>query len=235
MPGALQVMSTLAVELAFKRDLLPAWAQAGVEAEVQWSPTTLLVEDIQLGKRADVVIMIKEQLERLEAEGVIQAGTITPIAQARFGLAVAAGTPHPVIATAADFLNTIRNAGSTVYSLSGASGLHFSKILRDHGMEDVLERGTPIPAGYTAERLISGEADLAVQQISELMMVPGAEVIGPFPDALQQTTDFAAAIFADARNVANARAFLDYLQSPQAQKAYFDGGLKSLVITESAA
>ncbi|WP_103174522.1 substrate-binding domain-containing protein [Paracoccus sp. SY] len=234
MAGNLQIMSTLAVELAFKRDVLPSWEKLGVPAHVQWSPTTVLVDDIRRGKRADVLIIIREQLDQLEVQGIIQTGTVTPIAQARFGLGIRAGTQHPKIASSGDFLNTIRNARSTAYSLSGASGIHLSKILRDRGMQDVLDRGTPIQAGYTAEKVVSGEADLAVQQISELMMVDGIEVVGPFPDELQQPTDFAAAIFAGAANSANARAFLDHLQSAQAQQAYRNGGLTSLVAETAA-
>lgn len=234
MVGDLEIMSTLAVELAFKRDILPSWDKLGIPTHIQWSPTTVLVEDIRRDKRADVVIMIQDQLVQLEADGIIQAGTVTPVAQARFGLAVRAGAPHPKIASPEDFLNAIRDARSTAYSLSGASGIHFRKILRDRGMQDVLDRGTPIPAGYTAEKLVSGEADLAVQQISELMMVDGIEVVGPFPEALQQPTDFAAAIFAGTVNAANARTFLDHLQSARAQQAYRNGGLASLVAKAAA-
>ncbi|MDP0927649.1 substrate-binding domain-containing protein [Paracoccus onubensis] len=235
MPGNLQIMSTLAVELAFKRDILPAWQEKGIDTSVQWSPTTVLVQEIRQGKRADAIIMIERQLEALEAEGIIEAGSITPLARARFGLGVLAGAAHPAIDTAEDFLDAIRAARSIAYSLAGASGIHFRKILQDRGMTDVLDRATPIQAGFTAEKLVSGEADLAVQQISELMLVKGVEIVGPFPEALQQTTDFACAIFADAPNAANARAFLDHLKSPQSQRAYRDGGLDSLVAAQPAA
>ena len=235
MPGNLQIMSTLAVELAFKRDILPAWQRMGIDTDVQWSPTTVLVQDIRQGTRADVIIMIRDQLEALVAEGIVESRSITPLAQARFGLGVLAGTAHPTIDTAEDFLQTIRDARSVAYSLAGASGIHFRKILRDHGMTDVLDRATSIQAGFTAEKLVSGEADLAVQQISELMLVAGIEVVGSFPEPLQQVTGFAGAIFADAPNAANARAFLDHLQSPQSQQAYREGGLASLVTPQPAA
>lgn len=235
MPGNLRIMSTLAVELAFKRDILPAWQRMGIDTGVQWSPTSVLVQDIRQGTRADVIIMITDQLEALEAGGIVESGSIIPLAQARFGLGVLAGASHPAIDTAEDFLDTIRAARSIAYSLAGASGIHFRKILQDRGMTDVLDRATPIQAGFTAEKLVSEEADLAVQQISELMLVEGVEVVGPFPDELQQTTDFAGAIFAGSENAANARAFLDHLQSPQSQQAYRDGGLASLVTPQPAA
>jgi molybdate transport system substrate-binding protein len=77
--------------------------------------------------------------------------------------------------------------------------------------------------------LLTGECDLAVQQISELMSVDGVEVLGPFPEPHQVTTDFSVAIFADAEDQEQAARFVAHLSSSQAAEAYEKGGLKPLL------
>jgi molybdate transport system substrate-binding protein len=83
-----------------------------------------------------------------------------------------------------------------------------------------------ITAGFTAERLITGEADLAVQQISELKQVGGIEVVGPMPLSLQTPAVFSAGRLATAQNVAQADALLRYLASPEVAPVLLETGLE---------
>lgn len=225
MTRTLRLMSTLAVEVAFKRQMLPRWRAAGHEIEVEWAPTSVLAREIDAGGRADVVVMIDDEMERLAAAGILDADTMVPIAQANFGVAVRAGTPVPDISTPEAFFATMAAAQRVAYSLSGASGIHFMALMRQAGLERVLERGVAIPAGFTAEKLVTGEADIAVQQISELMSVEGIEIVGPFPGHTQNPTDFSAAMFREAREPGEARAFLAHLRGASADAAYRAGGL----------
>lgn len=227
---ALHLLSTLAVEVAFRRAILPRWAEeTGTAARVDWAPTSVLMRDILGGKRGDVVVMIDAQMDELVRAGIVNAASVIPIATANFGVAVAAGAAHPQIATPEGFVAAMAAARSVAYSLSGASGLHFADVMRTLGQTGVLDRATSIPAGFTAEQLLNGRADIAVQQISELMSVPGVEIAGPFPHPYQRPTDFSAACFADSRQPDAAQAFLDLLQSPAAARAYDAGGLVSRI------
>lgn len=224
----LTLMSTLAVEVAFKRSILPRWAAAGHDAEVQWSPTAVLMDRVRGGERADAIVMIDEPMQSLADAGIVRAETVTPIARAGFGLAVRAGTAAPDISTPEAFKEALVSARAVAYSLTGASGIYFGDLVDRLGVGDVVKsRAVTIPAGFTAEKLISGEADLAVQQISELMSVDGVEVIGPFPDALQKHTDFSVAVFTDARNPDLAEEFVAHLTTPESDRAYRLGGLTS--------
>lgn len=94
------------------------------------------------------------------------------------------------------------------------------------GISDTIKAVT-IPAGLTAEKLVSGEAELAIQQISELKSVEGVDVIGPFPDEVQITTRFSAAVFQEAENPEDAAAFIESLVTKDAHNAYAEGGLVS--------
>lgn len=230
MTRPLKVMSTLAVEVAFNRLLLPSWREEGHEADVLWNPTSVLKERICGGERADVLVMIDDAMHELARDGIVIADSITPIAQASFGLAVVAGAPRPDISTPEAFARALVEARSIVYSRTGASGLYFAELIQKLGIADrVNERAVVVPSGFTAKYLLAGECDLAVQQISELMSVDGVEVLGPFPERYQVTTDFSVAIFKDAEDRELAARFVTHLSSPQAAEAYEKGGLKPLL------
>jgi aerobic C4-dicarboxylate transport protein len=231
----LKIMSTLAVEVALTRWLLPSWRAAGYEADVQWNPTSVLKDRIRAGDRADVLVMIDNSMHELAREGVVIADSITPIAQAGFGLAVAAGAPRPDISTPEAFSRALVEARSIVYSRTGASGIYFAELIQKLGIADrVNQRALVVPSGFTAKHLLTGECDLAVQQISELMSVDGVEVVGPFPERYQMPTDFSVAIFADAEDRELAARFVTHLTSPQAGEAYNRGGLKSCLAPNPA-
>jgi molybdate transport system substrate-binding protein len=83
-----------------------------------------------------------------------------------------------------------------------------------------------ITAGFTAERLLTDEADLAVQQISELKQVPGVEIVGPIPHELQTPAVFSAGRMAASRQPAAADALLTFLSSPEAAPALRESGLE---------
>jgi len=148
------------------------------------------------------------------------------LARALLGVAVKRGAARPDISTPEAFRRTLLGARSVAYSRYGASGLYFAKLIQDLGIADqIVPRATIIQSGFTAERLISGEADVAVQQLSELMVVDGADIVGPFPAEYQVETSFTAALFRDCANFQAAEAFLQQLRTPEAERAYFAAGL----------
>lgn len=235
MSRSLNIMSTLAVEVAFKRFLLPTWRAVGGEVEVDWDPTAVLMRRISSGQRADALVMIDASMRELAAEGIVRADTMTPIARAGFGLGVRAGARHPDISTPDRFRNALAAACSIAYSRTGASGLYFAELIQRLGIADTVNaKAVVIPAGFTAQRLLTGECDLAVQQISELMSVEGVEVVGPFPDEFQVATDFSVAIFTEAKAPDLAARFIAHLSTSQAAEAYHNGGLKPRLSLQAA-
>lgn len=222
---SLKVMSTLAVKLALESALLPAWRGAGRDVDMEWSPTGVLIDRVRGGARGDVLIAIDQPIAELVEQGVLHA--VRPLARASFGLGVKRGARRPDISTPERFRETLLSARSVAYSLTGASGLHFQDVMERLGITDTVgARATAIHAGFTADRVIAGEADLAVQQISELMSVEGIDVVGPFPDPYQKHTDFSAAIFTDSGSPSAAEAFLDHLSDERAAAVYSNSGLQ---------
>src|SRR5258708_37665401 len=87
-------------------------------------------------------------------------------------------------------------------------------------------KATISPSGFTAERLVTGEADLAVQQISELKQVAGVEVVGAIPRELQTPAVFSAGRWVASANAAQADALLKYLASPEVVPMLRESGLE---------
>jgi molybdate transport system substrate-binding protein len=100
----------------------------------------------------------------------------------------------------------------------GASGVHFCKLIERLGVADVVTPKLKLaPTGtFSADFLVRGEVDIAVQQISELMAVADADIVGPLPDDLQQTTAFVGGIHTQAKMPDVAAALLDFIRTPQA-------------------
>lgn len=138
-----------------------------------------------------------------------------------------AGQPHPEIATEAALRKTLLAARSVAYSRLGASGVYFAQLVVRMGIADEINaKATIVEQGFTAERLITGEADLAVQQISELKQVDGIEVIGAVPHELQTPAVFSAGRMADAEQAEAAEALLRYLASPEVVPVLRRSGLE---------
>jgi molybdate transport system substrate-binding protein len=223
---SLTVMSTLAVELALQSALLPAWRASGRDVRMEWSPTGVLLDRVRSGERGDVLIAIDQPIAELVEQGVLRGDSVRPLARASFGLGVKQGEPAPDISTPDRFAHALCSARSVAYSLTGASGIHFRDVIERLGISKaVVANATAIRAGFTADKVIAGEADLAVQQISELMSIDGIDVVGPFPEPYQKHTDFSAAIFADSAVPELAAEFLEHLSGTAAAEVYDRSGL----------
>lgn len=224
-----RVMAGLAVEVAINRWLKPAFeADTGLRLDIDWRPTAAIMKSIEAGDRADVVIGIDNSMDVLVERGIVQAATRATLADSILGVGVKAGARRPDVSTVEAFKRTMVEARGVAYSKAGASGIYFAGLIQRLGIADAVNaRAVVIPMGFTAEKVASGEAELAIQQISELMTVPGIDVVGPFPPELQTVSRFDAAIFTDAKNAAGAAALMAALTSPAAAKAYADGGLVS--------
>jgi molybdate transport system substrate-binding protein len=222
-----RVLSTLALKGAVASLTARFEAEGGARIEADFAPTLALLERLRGDESADVVILTKEALDDLAVRGTVVAASCADLARSYVGIAVKAGAGHPDIATEAALRATLLSARSVAYSRLGASGIFFTLLIERMGIAaDINARAKIIPQGFTAELLLSDEADLAVQQISELKLVRGIEVVGPIPRELQNPAVFSAGRLAASNNVAPSDRLLEFLASPEAIPALRESGLE---------
>jgi len=227
MNDAIRVLSTLALKGVVHSLAGQYQAAGGASIDADFAPTLALLERLRSGESADVVILTREGLEEVVREGWVVAESCVDLARSWVGIAVKAGAIHPDISTEAALRTALLDARSVAYSRLGASGILFAKLIERLGIaSDINARAVIIPQGFTAEKLVTGEADLAVQQISELKQIEGIEVVGPIPYELQTPAVFSAGRMAAASNAAEADRLLRYLASAEVAPVLRDSGLE---------
>jgi molybdate transport system substrate-binding protein len=220
----IRVLSTLGV-LGVVRDLLPAAEAAGFRPEIRFDPTARLVAAIEAGERADIAILTAEGIVAQAAAGVLDGATRVDLCRSSVGVAVRAGAPHPDISTPEAFRAALLAAPTLAYSRAGASGIFFAGLIERLGIAaEVNAKATVIPQGFTAELAARGEVALAIQQVSELMAIPGIEIVGPVPEAINTRAVFSAALFLGAD--AQAAALLRWLAAALTPELLRAGGLE---------
>lgn len=220
----MRILSTLAVKGVFAELLARADPS---RFDVLYEPTALLMERIGRGETGDVAILTSAGIDALAAAGTLDAASKRDVAVSAVGIAVRAGAPKPDISTPEAVRALLLRVPALCFSRAGASGLHFARVIRELGVAEEVERkATIIPNGFTAEAVADGRCEIAVQQISELLVVPGIEVVGPLPDAIQETLTFSAAIFAGAPHGDAARRWLADVTRDALAPTYAHHGLR---------
>jgi molybdate transport system substrate-binding protein len=221
-----RLLSTLALKGAVESLAGQYQAATATRLDADFAPTVGLLKRLREGETADVLILTREGLDELIAEGAVVASSRVDLARSYVGLAVKAGQPHPDIATEAAFKAAVLAARSVAYSRIGASGIFFAELIQRLGIANEINARATITSGFTAERLVTGEADLAVQQLSELKQVAGIELVGPIPLHLQTAAIFTAGRAATSAHAETADALLKYLASKEVAPVLREAGLE---------
>ncbi len=188
-------------------------------------PETIAAQ-LARGVAADVAILSREGLDELIAVGRIVAGSDVDLARAGLGAAVRAGTRRPDIATLAAFKQALLGA-KVVAVPASTSGIYLTDELFPRlGIAEKL-RTRVMPRGSQCAALVAaGEADIAVQPVSELLHERGLDFLGPIPAELQLIQTFCAAIVAGSEELEAARRLIAFLASARAAAAIRNNGME---------
>jgi len=226
----LKVYSSIGVRSAAEELFRNFETTSGHRLAVTWGTAPMLAKRIEGGETADVVILSRAGIDTLRKQGKIAPGSDVTLASSGVAIAVKAGAPKPDISTPGALKQALLRAKSIAYSepsAGGASGVYFAKLLDRMGIADEMQPKTkyPPPGGFSGELLLTGEAELAVQQKPELLHVAGTEIVGFLPGDLNMVTEFAAGIMPDSNNADGAKALIEMLQSPDAAAVFKAKGL----------
>jgi molybdate transport system substrate-binding protein len=193
--------------------------------------TTVNAIPVRLGRGepADVLILVGYALDDLIKNGKAVAGSKVDLVNSKIGVAVKAGAPKPDISTADAVKRALLAAKSVAYSDS-ASGVYVStEMFNKLGIaDDMKDKAKKIPATPVAEIVAKGEAELGLQQISELKAVSGVDIVGPLPDSLQKITVFSAGIATGSKEPEAGKALIKFLGSPAARDTIVKSGLEPI-------
>ena len=226
----MKVFSTIAIQGVVEQ-LVPAFEKAhGCTLDFTWATAPLLLKRLQAGEKADALLLNRAAVDTLLASGGIVAGSDVVLASSATAIAVKKGAPKPDIATPEALKRTLLNARAISYTdpaAGGASGIYFAKLLERMGIADDINAKTkfPPPSGYSGMFLPTGEVDLAIQQVPELLHVPGIEIVGSLPGDLHMVTVFVAGVEASSAQPALGRRLIDFLRRPAAAAVFRDRGL----------
>ena len=183
--------------------------------------------------RTDVAIATAEGLEDLIKTNKIVNGSRADLAQSRVGLAVQKGAPKPDISSAEKFKQTLlaaKSIGTSNPVGGGASGAHIAKVLEQLGIADAVKGKTTFgpggPAGLIGNYLVRKEVEIGLQQIPELMAVPGIDIVGPLPDEIQAITVFSAGLSTGAKEEQAGTALINFLTTPNAKAVLKSKGME---------
>jgi molybdate transport system substrate-binding protein len=192
--------------------------QSGHKVTIDNDTAGGLARRIAGGEAFDVAIVTPAVIDDLAGKGRIVSGSRTDLAKVGMGVAVKAGAALPDIGTVDAFKRTLLAAKSVAYidpKAGGSSGIYFDGLLERLGIADQIRPKAKLKqGGYVAELVASGEAEIAVHQISEIVPVKGVTLVGPLPAEVQNTTVYAAGIGTDAKDATAAKALIAFIAGP---------------------
>jgi molybdate transport system substrate-binding protein len=199
--------------------LLPEFEkQTGHKVEIDNATAGTLKKRIEGGEAFDVAIITPAVVDDLAGAGKIVAGSRIDLARVGMGVAVKEGAAVPDIATVDAFKRLLLDAKSVAYidpKAGGSSGIYFDKLLDRLGIGDQVRPKAKLKqGGYVAELVASGEAEVAIHQISEIVPVKGAVLVGPLPADVQNFTTYSVGLGAAAKDAGAAKALIQFLSSP---------------------
>lgn len=211
-------------------------ARSGHEVGLEVATAKAVRQRIESGVSADAVVLGSAMIAELAAAGWLVPQSQRPFAAARVGVAVRRGFPKPDIGSVAALRQTLVSARSITHTLEGASGQYVPTLLARLGIAGALQgRIVTRTGGPVGPLVVAGEADLALQQVPELLGIEGLEVVGLIPEEVQRTFETSSAIFTRSSRARKARALLDHFAQAGHGELFRAHGLEPLGLTAAPA
>jgi molybdate transport system substrate-binding protein len=221
---------TIGMQRVFK-EVRPAFETAsGRTLNVQFASTPDIAKRVQEGEVADFIIVSRRAADSLIKSGIVPPNNDFVLGGSSIAVAVPAGRPKPDVSTAAGLRNALLAAKAIAYTdptSGGPSGIQFAKVLENLGIAEQVRPKTKFPpsGGFVGEILARGEADIGIQQSTELRSFRGVDVVGVLPSEFQIVTEYSVALPTNAVNGEGAKALVEFMRSTEGAAAMKAKGL----------
>ncbi len=222
----IEVMLSAAFREAYI-ELVPGFERAsGHKVTSLWCPSVQMMQRLKDGEIVDMMILSAAALDEIIHAGLVAPEDRFDLATCGVGVAVRAGAPKPDISSAEALKRAVMAAKSVAYS-TGPSGVYLAGLFERMGIGDAVKAKLKVSQGEPAGAIVArGEAEIGFQQMSELMPVPGIDLLGPLPPEIQEITTFSAGIHVRASQAEATRALVKHFKSAQAAPVIKRNGME---------
>lgn len=195
-------------------------------ASMGTSPTAIPAR-LKRGEEADLVIMAGPELNKLISDGFVVPGSRVDLVLSKIGMVVRAGAPKPDISTADAVIHMLIEANSIGYSASASGTYLMQELFPKLGVwEQIKGKSKMVSQGRVAEWVASGDLEIGLQQVSELLSIPGVDFVGTLPEEIQKNTVFSAGLAVTSKQTGESENFIRFLTAPEARPFIIKQGLE---------
>ena len=199
------------------------------QLQMLFNPAQVVLRDMQAGQMADMAILGSTGIDQAITLGFLEGQTRQALTRNGIGVGILAGSPKPDLSSVEAFKQILTTASSICYTTDGASGIYFAQLIEKLGLKELVQaKAKTRSGGLIAELVVSGEAQIAVQQVPEILAVKGIDYAGPLPAEIQNIATTTAALFKQTKMATLAQQFIHFLRSTEAKEVFKARGLDPL-------
>ncbi|MPZ37647.1 MAG: extracellular solute-binding protein [Rhizobiales bacterium] len=217
MATAIKVISSQAIKEAYLAFAPEFERTSGHKVVTTWNGTNDILRKLRAGEAFDMVILVTPAMEEMIKEGKVIADSRVDLVRSGIAIAVPIGAPKPDISTV-DAVKRVLLAAKGIGYSSGPSGVFLEGLFNRWGIWDQVGskiKQTP-PGTPVGSILARGDVDIGFQQVSELLLYPGIQYVGPVPQEMDTVSVFAGGVHSHASQADAAREYIKFIASPAA-------------------
>lgn len=213
---------------ALLKELAPKFEKAsGHTLSIHFDSTPNIIARMTSGTPFDMVVVPQDVFRDAGARALLASSPVVDIAQVGYGVIIRSGAARPDISTPDALKKTLLSAQSVAFVPASAAGAYITKVFERLGIGEEMKAKTRVQAvpAQIAPAVAKGDAEIGVF-LTNVLVAPGVDLVGPFPEPLQQDLTFVAGIAANTKEADAANAFIDFLRAPPAVSAFKAAAMK---------